>query len=83
MTRSAASSGPHVHTWPSGAAASTRIGSPGSSTRWARKANGRAVTAPSDVASAVDVAKKAGRSNVLVGVFRNGRTTFLPLKAAG
>jgi serine protease Do len=47
------------------------------------QAGGKAVNNASDVASAVDVAKKAGRSNVLVGVFRNGRTTFLPLKAAG
>ena len=44
---------------------------------------GRSVNNATDVASAVDVAKKAGRSNVLVGVFRNGRTTFLPLKASG
>jgi serine protease Do len=47
------------------------------------QAGGRPVNNASDVASAVDVAKKAGRSNVLVGVFRNGRTTFLPLKASG
>jgi serine protease Do len=47
------------------------------------QAGGRAVNNATDVASAVDVAKKAGRSNVLVGVFRNGRTTFLPLKASG
>jgi serine protease Do len=47
------------------------------------QAGGRAVASASDVATAVDAAKKAGRANVLVGVFRNGRTTFLPLKAAG
>jgi len=47
------------------------------------QAGGRGVNSASDVASAVDVAKKAGRANVLVGVFRNGRTTFLPLKASG
>jgi serine protease Do len=47
------------------------------------QAGGKPVNNASDVASAVDVAKKAGRANVLVGVFRNGRTTFLPLKAAG
>ena len=47
------------------------------------QAGGKSVNNASDVASAVDVAKKAGRNNVLVGVFRNGRTTFLPLKASG
>jgi serine protease Do len=47
------------------------------------QAGGKAVGSAADVASAVDIAKKAGRTNVLVGVFRNGRTTFLPLKAAG
>jgi serine protease Do len=47
------------------------------------QAGGKTVNSAADVASAVDVAKKAGRSNVLVGVFRNGRTTFLPLKATG
>jgi serine protease Do len=47
------------------------------------QAGGKTVNSAADVASAVDVAKKAGRANVLVGVFRNGRTTFLPLKATG
>jgi len=47
------------------------------------QAGGKSVNNASDVASAVDIAKKAGRNNVLVGVFRNGRTTFLPLKATG
>jgi serine protease Do len=47
------------------------------------QAGGRSVAGASDVASAVDAAKKAGRSNVLLGVFRNGRTTFLPIKVAG
>jgi len=49
------------------------------------QAGGRPVTTAADVAAAVDVAKKAGRTGVLVGVFRQGRTTFLPLKlvAAG
>jgi serine protease Do len=46
------------------------------------QANGRPVGSAADVASAVEVAKKAGRSNVLLGVFRNGRTTFLPIKVA-
>jgi serine protease Do len=44
------------------------------------QAGGRPVTSAADVASAVDVAKKAGRAGVLVGVHRGGRTTFLPLK---
>jgi serine protease Do len=47
------------------------------------QAGGRPVASAADVAAAVDVAKKAGRTNVLVGVFRNGRTTFLPIKVAG
>jgi len=47
------------------------------------QAGGRSVAGAADVASAVDAAKKAGRSNVLLGVFRNGRTTFLPIKVAG
>ncbi|MFN3521908.1 MAG: Do family serine endopeptidase [Phenylobacterium sp.] len=41
------------------------------------------VAQASDLASAVDAAKKAGRSSVLVGVHRAGRTLFLPLKVAG
>ena len=41
------------------------------------------VAKASDLASAVDVAKKAGRTSVLVGVHRAGRTLFLPLKVAG
>ena len=31
----------------------------------------------------VDAAKKAGRTSVLLGVFRNGRTAFLPVKISG
>jgi hypothetical protein len=31
----------------------------------------------------VDSAKKAGRTGVLLGVLRQGRTTFLALKVAG
>ncbi|HEY2357799.1 MAG TPA: Do family serine endopeptidase [Phenylobacterium sp.] len=46
------------------------------------QAGGRPVTSAADVAAAVDTAKKAGRNGVLVGVFRQGRTTFLPLKIA-
>jgi serine protease Do len=47
------------------------------------QAGGHAVASAADVAAAVDAAKKAGRTNVLLGVFRNGRTTFLPIKVAG
>jgi serine protease Do len=46
-------------------------------------ANGRAVVQPTDLAAIVDEAKKAGRSSVLVGVYRNGRTAFLPIKVSG
>jgi serine protease Do len=46
-------------------------------------ANGRAVAAPTDFATVVDQAKKAGRNSVLVGIYRNGRTAFLPLKISG
>jgi len=45
--------------------------------------NGRAVAAPTDFAAVVDAAKKAGRTSVLVGVYRNGRTAFLPIKVSG
>jgi serine protease Do len=47
------------------------------------RANDRAVAAPSDLVAVVDAAKKAGRTSVLVGVYRNGRTAFLPLKVSG
>jgi len=47
------------------------------------QAGGRSVTSAAEVAAAVDVAKKSGHTGVLVGVFRQGRTTFLALKAAG
>ena len=46
-------------------------------------ANGRAVAQPTDLAAIVDAAKKAGRASVLVGVYRNGRTAFLPIKVSG
>jgi len=46
-------------------------------------ANGRAVATPSEFAAVVDAAKKAGRTSVLLGVFRNGRTAFLPIKVSG
>ena len=35
------------------------------------------------VAAAVDAAKKAGRPSILVGVHRQGRTLFLPIKVSG
>ena len=44
------------------------------------RAGDRAVAGAADIASVVDVARKAGRNSVLVGVFRGGRTLFLPLK---
>ncbi|MFZ5719019.1 MAG: Do family serine endopeptidase [Pseudomonadota bacterium] len=47
------------------------------------RANDRTVDAPADLAEVVEAAKKAGRSSVLVGVFRNGRTAFLPIKISG
>jgi serine protease Do len=47
------------------------------------QANGRAVTTPQELAAVVDAAKKAGRTSVLVGVYRGGRTNFLPLKVSG
>ncbi|HEX4098376.1 MAG TPA: PDZ domain-containing protein, partial [Caulobacteraceae bacterium] len=47
------------------------------------QAGGHPVTTAAEVASAVESAKKAGRSGVLLGIFRQGRTTFLPIKVAG
>jgi len=47
------------------------------------RAGNRVVNAASDLAAEVDAAKKAGRVSVLVGVYRGGRTTFLPLKVSG
>ncbi len=46
-------------------------------------ANGRPVVQPGDFAAIVEAAKKAGRTSVLVGVYRNGRTAFLPIKISG
>jgi serine protease Do len=43
-------------------------------------AGGHPVTTAADVAAAVDVAKKANRSAVLLGILRQGRTTFLAIK---
>jgi serine protease Do len=46
-------------------------------------AGDREVASASDVAAAVDAAKKAGRQAVLLGIYRGGRTIFLPLKVSG
>ena len=40
------------------------------------------VTSAAEVSAAVQAAKKANRPSVLIGVFRGGRTLFLPLKIA-
>ena len=47
------------------------------------RAGDRDVNAAADLSSVVDVAKKAGRQSVLVGIYRGGRTIFLPLKVSG
>jgi len=44
------------------------------------RAGDRPVATAADLASVVDQARKAGRPSVLVGVYRQGRTIFLPLK---
>ena len=44
------------------------------------RAGDRPVTSGADVAAVAEAAKKAGRPSVLVGVYRGGRTLFLPLK---
>jgi serine protease Do len=41
------------------------------------------VGAPSDVQAAVTHAKQAGRSSILLGVRRDGRTSFVPIKLEG
>ncbi len=47
------------------------------------RAGDRDVNAASDVSAVVEGAKKAGRQSVLVGIYRGGRTIFLPLKVSG
>ena len=47
------------------------------------RAGDRQVASAADFAAVVDAAKKAGRTSVLVGVYRAGRTTFVPLKVSG
>jgi serine protease Do len=44
------------------------------------RAGDRVVASAADVTAVVGTAKKAGRTSVLVGVYRGGRTLFLPLK---
>jgi serine protease Do len=44
------------------------------------RAGDRAVSSAADVSAAVEAAQKAKRPSVLVGVYRDGRTLFLPLK---
>ena len=46
------------------------------------QAGGHPVATAADVSAAVDAAKKAGRAGVALGIFRQGRTTFLALKMA-
>jgi serine protease Do len=41
------------------------------------------VTSAAEISAAVEAAKRGKRPSVLVGVFRGGRTLFLPLKIAG
>jgi serine protease Do len=47
------------------------------------RAGNRVVASATDLAAEVDTARKSGRTSVLVGVYRAGRTTFLPLKVSG
>ena len=47
------------------------------------QASGRPVTSAADISAAVDAAKKAGRTGVVFGIWRQGRTTFLALKVGG
>jgi serine protease Do len=44
------------------------------------RAGDRAITGPGDVAAAIDAAKKAGRTSVLVFIFRDGRQLGVPIK---
>ena len=47
------------------------------------RVNDRSVATPTDLVAAVEAARKAGRTSVLVGVLRSGRTAFLPIKISG
>jgi serine protease Do len=44
------------------------------------RANDRPVAGPSDVVAAVDAAKRAGRTSVLVFIYRDGRQLGVPIK---
>jgi serine protease Do len=44
------------------------------------QAGGHPVSTAAEIAAAVDAAKKANRTGVALGIFRQGRTTFLALK---
>jgi len=46
-------------------------------------ASGVAARTASDVAAAVDAAKRAGRPSILLGVSRGGRTLYVPIKIEG
>ena len=47
------------------------------------RAGDKDVASAADFAAVVDAAKKAGRQSVLIGIYRAGRTIFLPVKVAG
>ncbi len=47
------------------------------------RAGDRAVAGPADVVAAIDAAKKAGRTSMLVFIFRDGRQLGVPLKFEG
>ncbi len=47
------------------------------------RAGDQPVTGAAEVSAAVEAAKRAKRPSVLVGIYRGGRTLFLPLKIAG
>ncbi len=44
------------------------------------RAGDKAAASPADVLGAVDAAKKAGRTSVLLQIHRNGRNIFVPIK---
>jgi serine protease Do len=46
------------------------------------RAGDATVNTAAEVSAAVEAAKRAKRSSVLIGVYRGGRTLFLPLKIA-
>ena len=47
------------------------------------RAGDREVASAADLSAVVDAAKKAGRQSVLIGIYRAGRTIFLPVKVSG